>query len=38
MVELEPQSESKYLVGTLLVGHKSSKLKESATIKRLSQR
>ena len=38
IVELEPLLESKYLVGTLLVGHDSSKLKESATIKRLSQR
>ena len=36
MVELEPLSESKYLVGTLLVGCNSSKLKESATIKRSS--
>ena len=38
MVELELLSESEYLVGTLLVGHKSSKLKESAIIKRSSQR
>jgi len=38
MVELEPLSESEYLVGMLLVGHDNSKLKESATIKRLLQR
>ena len=38
IVELELLSKSEYLVGTLLVGHKSSKLKESAIIKRSSQR
>ena len=38
MVELELLSESEYLVGMLLVEYKSSKLKESATIKRSSQR
>ena len=36
MVELEPLSVSKYLVGTMLVGLDSSKLKESATVIRLS--
>ena len=36
MVEFELLSESEYLVGTLWVGDKSSKLKESAIIIRLS--
>ena len=36
MVKLEPLSVSKYLVGTMLVGLDSSKLKESATVIRLS--
>lgn len=36
MVELEPLSVSKYLVGTMLVGLDSSKLKKSATVIRLS--
>ena len=36
MVKLEPLSVSKYLVGTILVGLDSSKLKESATVIRLS--
>ena len=36
MVELEPLSVSKYLMGTMLVGLDSSKLKESATVIRLS--